>query len=127
MLRLLARVIGVGIETADMLVQEDARPTIITVIPGLVFGIIYWFLAWLIAGRATDSEGASVRKLRHRKQFVGIGLDCLEDPTMTEPSRMWHFRAHERRSAVRCGLHPRHWPRMASRVKCSGNSKLRHD
>jgi hypothetical protein len=35
--------------------------TIITVIPGLVFGIIYWLFAWLIAGRAADSEGASVR------------------------------------------------------------------
>jgi hypothetical protein len=35
--------------------------TIITVIPGLVFGIIYWLFAWLIAGRAADSEGALVR------------------------------------------------------------------
>jgi hypothetical protein len=35
--------------------------TIITVIPGLAFGIIYWLFAWLIAGRAADSEGASVR------------------------------------------------------------------
>jgi hypothetical protein len=35
--------------------------TIITVIPGLVFGIIYWLFAWLIAGRAADSEGAWVR------------------------------------------------------------------
>ena len=31
--------------------------TIITVIPGLVFGIIYWLFAWLIVGRAADSEG----------------------------------------------------------------------
>jgi hypothetical protein len=35
--------------------------TIITVIPGLVFGIIYWLFAWLIVGRAADSEGALVR------------------------------------------------------------------
>jgi hypothetical protein len=35
--------------------------TIITVMPGLVFGIIYWLFAWLIAGRAADIEGALMR------------------------------------------------------------------